>query len=114
MTTLRAIGRLPQDRKNAILDAARADTEGGGRTSRRIAEETAQDARDWLADHFRMDPTPISFRDVMSLYDALMSTPNTATASAGWATEYTLTQRRYKRPNGKWVLDRADRNKETP
>jgi hypothetical protein len=114
MTTLRAIGRLPRDRTDAILNAARADTEGGGRTSRSIVEETTQDVRDWLADHFRMDPTPISHRDALSLYDALMSTTNTPTASAGWATEYTFTQRIYKRSDGKWILDRADRNKETP
>jgi hypothetical protein len=113
MTTLRAIGRLPQDRQDAILNAARADTEGGGRTSRSIAEETTKDTCDWLADHFRMDPTPMSHRDALSLYHALMSTPNTPTASAGWASEYTFTQRIYTRPDDTWVLDRADRNKET-
>ena len=114
MTTLRAIGRLPQDRQDAILNAARADTEGGGRTSRCIVEETTKDFCDWLADHLRMDPTPINRRDALNLYCALMSTPNTPIASADRADHYTFTQRIYKRPNGKWVLDRADRNKDTP
>ena len=114
MTTPLAIQRLPQDRQDAIIKAALDGTDGEDHTSRAIVDNCAQDARDWLADHFRMDPTPRSLRDALSLYDALMSTPNTTTASAGWATEYTFTQRIYTRPDGTWVLDRADRNKETP